>query len=96
MGSSDADIVVAQDGSGNYKTIGEAVDTLRGWRRRRGDNRVVVYVKSGTYKENVEIDRHMKNVMFVGDGIDRTVVTGDRNVPDGYTTFSSATFGTSR
>nr|CAD1831155.1 unnamed protein product [Ananas comosus var. bracteatus] len=37
----------------------------------------------------------MKNVMFVGDGIDRTVVTGDRNVPDGYTTFSSATFGVS-
>nr|CAD1831154.1 unnamed protein product [Ananas comosus var. bracteatus] len=30
MSSSDADIVVAQDGSGNYKTIGEAVDVLRG------------------------------------------------------------------
>ncbi|XP_020113241.1 pectinesterase [Ananas comosus] len=95
MSRSDADMVVAQDGSGNYKTIGEAVDALRGWRRRRGNDRVVVYVKSGTYKENVEIDRHMKNVMFIGDGIDRTVVTGDRNVPDGYTTFSSATFGVS-
>ncbi|XP_058104588.1 probable pectinesterase/pectinesterase inhibitor 36 isoform X2 [Magnolia sinica] len=89
-----ADFVVAKDGSGNYKTINEAVAALaqRGHRR---PYRVVIYVKSGVYVENVEIDRDMKNVMFVGDGIDRTIVTGSQNVPDGSTTFRSATFGVS-
>ncbi|KAK1262517.1 putative pectinesterase/pectinesterase inhibitor 36 [Acorus gramineus] len=33
--------------------------------------------------------------MFVGDGIDRTIVTGNRNVLDRSTTFRSATFGVS-
>ncbi|KAH9733161.1 putative pectinesterase/pectinesterase inhibitor 36 [Citrus sinensis] len=39
--------------------------------------------------------RSMNNTMFVGDGIDRTIVTGHRNVPDGSTTSSPATFGVS-
>ena len=84
--------MVAQDGSGNYRTINEAVAALG----RLGGNRperAVVYVKSGVYKEKVEIGRDLKNVMFVGDGIDKTVVTGSQNVQDGATTFNSATFG---
>ncbi|XP_011090455.1 probable pectinesterase/pectinesterase inhibitor 36 [Sesamum indicum] len=92
--TSKADIVVAQDGSGNYRTINEAVAALG----RLGGNRperAVVYVKSGVYKEKVEIGRDLKNVMFVGDGIDKTVVTGSQNVQDGATTFNSATFGVS-
>ena len=31
--------------------------------------------------------------MMVGDGIGQTVVTGNRSVVDGWTTFQSATFG---
>lgn len=89
-----ADFVVAKDGSGNFKTINEAVAALRRQRRDQGQPpRVVIYVKSGVYSENVEVDKGMKNVMFVGDGIDKTVVTGNKNVIDGATTFSSATFG---
>ncbi|GER57508.1 plant invertase/pectin methylesterase inhibitor [Striga asiatica] len=68
---SKADFVVAQDGSGNYQTINEAVDALG----RLGQNRperVVVYVKSGVYREKVEIGRDLKNIMFIGDGIDKT------------------------
>lgn len=84
-----ADVVVAQDGSGNYNTINGAVAALRKWQKRSG-RRLVVYVKSGTYKEHVEIN--MKNIMFVGDGIGKTIITGYRSVRDGFTTFSSATF----
>ncbi|KAK9202487.1 hypothetical protein WN944_017698 [Citrus x changshan-huyou] len=62
---------------------------------RTRPQRVVIYVKSGVYDEKVEIARHMNNIMFVGDGIDRTIVTGHRNVPDGSTTSSPATFGVS-
>ncbi|KAG6484829.1 hypothetical protein ZIOFF_053354 [Zingiber officinale] len=41
-----------------------------------------VDMKSDTYIEDVEVNTH--NIMFVGDGIDNTVVTGGRSVPDGY------------
>ncbi|KAF8379275.1 hypothetical protein HHK36_028708 [Tetracentron sinense] len=91
---SKADFVVAKDGSGNYKTINEAVAALAKMGQKRPD-RLVIYVKSGVYSEKVEIERDMKNVMFVGDGIDKTIVTGNRNVQDGATTLSSATFGVS-
>lgn len=81
---------MAKDGSGNYNTINAAVIALGRLRQRHRSRRLVVYVKSGIYKEYVEVNAH--NIMFVGDGIDRTVVTGYRSVPDGYTTFRSATF----
>ncbi|KAH6805547.1 Plant invertase/pectin methylesterase inhibitor superfamily [Perilla frutescens var. frutescens] len=91
-GSVKADIVVARDGSGDYTTISAALDAAK---RRRGSKRFVIYVKKGVYKENVEIKKSMKNLMFVGDGIDATVVTSNRNVQDGFTTFRSATFAVS-
>lgn len=90
--TSKADFVVAQDASGNYKTINEAVTALSRLGRNRAQ-RVVVYVKSGVYKERVDIGRHLNNIMFVGDGIDKTIVTGNSNVQDGSTTLNSATFG---
>lgn len=90
---SKADVVVAQDGSGNYKTINEAVDALGKTGTGRGGRRVV-HVKAGVYHENVEISRKLKDLMFVGDGMDKTIVTGHKSVVGGSTTLSSATFGT--
>ena len=84
-----ADIVVAKDGCGNYKTVKEAVDAVP----KNSKNRFVVYVKKGTYKENVELVKNKKNVMLVGDGMDSTIITGSLNVIDGSTTFKSATVG---
>ncbi|KAG6467446.1 hypothetical protein ZIOFF_074702 [Zingiber officinale] len=37
----------------------------------------------------------MENLMMTGDGIDATVVTGNRSVKDGYRTFQTPTFGVS-
>ncbi|KAF8389980.1 hypothetical protein HHK36_024500 [Tetracentron sinense] len=91
--ASKADVVVAKDGSGNYKTITEAVAASA--KLRSGAKRFVIYVKAGIYKENVEIKRSMKDLMFIGDGIDATVVTDSKNVQDGSTTFRSATFAVS-
>ncbi|XP_068659609.1 probable pectinesterase/pectinesterase inhibitor 17 [Aristolochia californica] len=88
-----ADLVVAKDGSGNYKTIAEALAAAA--KMRSGTKRFVIYVKSGVYKENIEITKSMKNLMFTGDGIDSTIVTGSRNVKDGSTTFRSATVAVS-
>ncbi|XP_021279862.1 pectinesterase 2 [Herrania umbratica] len=86
--ASRANIVVAQDGSGNYKTI---TDALSAASKRSGSGRYVIYVKAGTYKENVQIGSKLKNIMLVGDGIGKTIITGSKSVGGGSTTFNSAT-----
>ncbi|CAI8593305.1 unnamed protein product [Vicia faba] len=82
-----ANVVVAKDGSGKFKTVAEAVATAPD----NGKTRYVIYVKRGTYKEKVEIGKKKTNVMLVGDGMDATIITGSLNFIDGTTTFNSAT-----
>ncbi|CAJ1925143.1 unnamed protein product [Sphenostylis stenocarpa] len=82
-----ANVVVAKDGSGKFKTVAEAVASAPD----NGKTRYVIYVKKGTYKENVEIGKKKTNVMLVGDGMDATVITGSLNFVDGTTTFKTAT-----
>uniref|UniRef100_A0A1S3X1L7 Probable pectinesterase/pectinesterase inhibitor 6 n=1 Tax=Nicotiana tabacum TaxID=4097 RepID=A0A1S3X1L7_TOBAC len=72
-----ADIVVAQDGSGNYHTISEALAAVNSM--RNGTGRFVIYVKRGNYTEYVEIENTMNNLMFIGDGIDATIISGNRS-----------------
>lgn len=81
------DAVVAKDGSGNYTNITEAVDAAP----RKSNTRYVIHIKAGVYAENVELHKKKTNLMFIGDGMDVTVVTGNRNVKDNFTTFRSAT-----
>ncbi|XP_044494792.1 probable pectinesterase/pectinesterase inhibitor 6 [Mangifera indica] len=85
-----ADIVVAQDGSGNYRTISEAVVAAA---KKTYAKRLVIYVKQGIYKENVEIE--ISNLTLIGDGIDATIITGNKSARDGFKTFHTATFGVS-
>ncbi|KAG6513848.1 probable pectinesterase/pectinesterase inhibitor 59 [Zingiber officinale] len=87
-----SDLVVAKDGSGDYKSIVEAVAAAA---KARGGStaRFVIHVKAGVYEEYVEIPNSMENLMMTGDGIDATVVMGNRSVKGGYRTFQSATFG---
>ncbi|KAK8961006.1 putative pectinesterase/pectinesterase inhibitor 22 [Platanthera guangdongensis] len=85
------DAVVAVDGSGEFRTVGEAVARApsHGWRRH------VIFVKGGVYKENVEVKRRKTNIMLVGEGIGVTIITGSRNFMQGWTTFRTATFAVS-
>ncbi|KAJ9539732.1 hypothetical protein OSB04_026238 [Centaurea solstitialis] len=85
-----ADVVVAQDGSGDYRTVKAAVEAAG---KRSGSGRFVIYVKNGVYRENVEIGNKMKNITMVGDGRKHTIITGSRSVGGGTsnTTFYSAT-----
>lgn len=82
-------VTVAKDGSGHCLTIKEAVDKLP----KKSTSRFIIYVKEGTYVENVVMDKSKWNVMVYGDGKDKTVVSGSRNFVDGTPTFSTATFG---
>jgi len=84
-----ADVVVAADGSGDFKTVSAAVEAAP----LKSSKRFVIRIKAGVYKENVEVPKKKTNIMFLGDGRTNTIITGSRNVVDGSTTFHSATVG---
>ncbi|RWW47285.1 hypothetical protein BHE74_00046745 [Ensete ventricosum] len=85
--STTPNLTVAKDGSGNFTTISDAVAAAP----NNTKTRFVIYIKAGSYFENVEVTKNKKNLMFMGDGIGKTVVKASRNVVDGWTTFRSAT-----
>ncbi|KAK3121849.1 hypothetical protein QOZ80_8BG0661780 [Eleusine coracana subsp. coracana] len=81
-------VVVAKDGSGQFKTINDALKAMP----KTYTGRYVIYVKEGVYEEYVTITKQMGNVTMYGDGAQKTVITGNRNFADGLTTFKTATF----
>nr|GMD54912.1 pectinesterase 2.1-like [Ipomoea batatas] len=81
-----ADIVVSQNGKGNFKTLTEAMKSVSKVRK----NRVIIYVMKGLYKENVDMNAKSP-VMIYGDGMTQTVFTGDHSFGDNYTTYNSYT-----
>lgn len=83
------DLVVAKDGSGDYKTICEAVAAIP----KTSMKRFTIYIKRGVYIENVELNRDLWNVLMYGDGMFATVVSGSLNSKDNTPTYSTATFG---
>ncbi|KAF7824807.1 putative pectinesterase/pectinesterase inhibitor 24 [Senna tora] len=83
-----ADIVVAKDGSGRFRTISEALRHVHD----KNEKRTVIYVKKGVYYENVKVEKTKWNVLVIGDGMTATIVSAGLNFVDGTPTFSSATF----
>ncbi|KAJ6942736.1 hypothetical protein NC652_008518 [Populus alba x Populus x berolinensis] len=81
------DVVVAADGSGNYKTVSAAVAAAP----KKSSKRYIIRIKAGVYRENVDVPKDKTNIMFLGDGRKTTIITASRNVVDGSTTFNSAT-----
>ncbi|XP_023548976.1 probable pectinesterase/pectinesterase inhibitor 7 isoform X1 [Cucurbita pepo subsp. pepo] len=84
-------VVVSQDGSGNFTTINEAIAAAPN-NSAPTDGYFLIFVDAGVYEEYVTIAKNKRYLMMIGDGINQTVVTGNRNVVDGWTTFNSATF----
>lgn len=85
-------IVVAQDGTGDYKTIQAALDAVP-----EGNNkRVTIFVKKGTYKEVVIVDARKDFISLIGENKDNTVLTYNNHagtkLPNGDTvnTWTSA------
>ncbi|KAI4337967.1 hypothetical protein L6164_016327 [Bauhinia variegata] len=84
-----ADITVSKNGSGTVKTIAEAIKKAPEHSARR----FIIYVKEGRYEENnLKVGRKKTNLMFIGDGKGKTVITGKKSVQDGLTTFHTASF----
>ncbi|XWS60081.1 hypothetical protein CRYUN_Cryun07bG0003600 [Craigia yunnanensis] len=85
-----AHLVVAKDGSGNFRTVQAALDAAA---KRKRTSRFIIYVKRGVYRENIEVANTNYNIMLVGDGMKRTIITSSRSVKTGYTTYSSTAVG---
>ncbi|EOY11549.1 hypothetical protein QUC31_009424 [Theobroma cacao] len=85
------DAVVSLDRNGHYRTITDAINAAPSYSNRR----YIIYVKKGVYKENIDMKKKKTNIMLVGDGIGQTVVTGNRNFMQGWTTFRTATVAVS-
>ncbi|XP_041014574.1 probable pectinesterase/pectinesterase inhibitor 7 [Juglans microcarpa x Juglans regia] len=84
-------VVVSQDGIGNFTNITDAINAAPS-NIKPADGYFLIYVTAGVYEENVSIPKSKKYLLMVGDGINQTIVTGNRSVADGSTTFNSATF----
>nr|GMD73927.1 probable pectinesterase/pectinesterase inhibitor 21 [Ipomoea batatas]GMD79118.1 probable pectinesterase/pectinesterase inhibitor 21 [Ipomoea batatas] len=82
-----ADVVVAKDGSGKYKTINEAIPDIP----LKSNKTFVIHIKAGVYEENVVITKKMRNVVFLGDGPTKTVISGSRSYVGGYQTSETGT-----
>ncbi|KAK4264772.1 hypothetical protein QN277_025902 [Acacia crassicarpa] len=84
------DVTVCKDGgNGCYKTVQEAVNAAPD---NAGDKKFVIYIKEGVYEETVRVPLEKRNVVFYGDGMGKTVITGSAQADQpGMTTYLSAT-----
>ncbi|XP_057544414.1 pectinesterase-like [Amaranthus tricolor] len=82
------DLTVAKDGSGNYTSINDCLNSLPQNRTKR----INIFVKEGIYNEYVTITKKMVNITMFGDGSQKTMISGSKNFVDGVRTFETATF----
>ena len=66
-------LVVARDGTGEFRTIQEAIEVCRAFM----DYHKVIYIKKGTYKEKIVIPQWLQNIELLGEDRDQTVITFD-------------------
>ncbi|KAM1279212.1 hypothetical protein ACFX13_032110 [Malus domestica] len=84
-------VTVSRDGTGNFSTINDAIAAAPN-NSAPTDGYFLIYVTAGVYEEYVSVAKNKRYLMMVGDGINQTIITGNRSVVDGWTTFNSATF----
>lgn len=86
-GAAVPNVVVAQDGSGKYKTITEAINDVPAGNAKP----FVIYIKAGVYAEYVAVPKDKTNVVFMGDGATKTKITGNRSFIGGFQTSATGT-----
>lgn len=79
---------VAKDGSGDFKFIQDAIDAMRVYPLAP----VTVYIKNGVYNEKIELPVNNTDVTFIGESVDKTIITFNDYSGRGHTnTFTSYT-----
>lgn len=66
-------IVVSRDGTGNFRTLQEAIESARAFM----DYTVTIYMKNGVYKEKVIVPSWVENIDIIGEDRDKTIITYD-------------------
>jgi pectinesterase len=67
------DFIVAADGSGNFKTVQEAIHAVPDFRNKT----TIIFIKKGIYKEKLVLAASKKNVKFIGESLNETILTYD-------------------
>lgn len=79
---------VAKDGTGDYKYIQDAIDAMRVFPLEP----ITLYIKNGVYNEKIELPANNTDVTFVGESVDKTIITfNDYSGRGKLTTFTSYT-----
>ncbi|XP_049387852.1 pectinesterase-like [Solanum stenotomum] len=81
--------IVSKDGTGNFNTIVGAILAAP-------DHSVkpfFIKIKKGMYQEYIRVDKKKTNIVLIGDGMDTTIITGNRSFIDGNKTYDTATVG---
>ena len=63
--------VVAKDGSGDYTEVQQAINAAAS----NKNDRQIIYIKAGTYYEKFTIPKDKKNLTFIGEDLQKTVLT---------------------
>lgn len=85
---------VAQDGTGDFKTIQAAFDAVP----ENNHETILIYVKKGSYHEKLLLDSTKDHVCLIGEDANTTLVVNDdhtgKQLPDGtiINTYNSQTF----
>ena len=89
-----SEITVDKSGNGNYKTIQEAVNSIRDL----GEKEVRILVKNGTYREKIVIPSWKTKIHIIGESRENTIITFDdysgKSIPAGKDTFGLDKFST--
>jgi len=87
-------LTVAQDSSGDYTTIQQAINSCRDY----GQVRVTILIKNGTYKEKITIPSWKTVISLIGENQDSTIITYDdysgKPIPPGMEIPGKEKFGT--
>ncbi|RZK56348.1 MAG: pectin esterase [Pedobacter sp.] len=67
------DFIVAIDGTGNFKTVQEAINAAPDFRRRP----TTIFIKNGTYKEKLNLSASKKLIKMTGESVEKTILTYD-------------------
>lgn len=66
-------ITVAKDGSGDFKTVQEAINAVPDFRNET----TVIFIKNGVYKEKLNLSASKRMVKMVGESLEKTILTND-------------------
>ena len=67
------DLVVAKDGSGDYRYIQDAIDAVRVYLPKA----ITIRIKKGIYKEKITVHSTLTHITFLGENPDSTIISYD-------------------